>query len=121
MTNNERPTSAYPAGEAQTNTAPIATSAVTTGASNQPEKPQAPASRIQSGAGVKRPGDRIFEFFSTASATLITVLIIAIGLYLIWQSIPAITRNEGSLWGFFTYAGPWQTNNLDAIDRKSVV
>ena len=29
-----------------------------------------------SGSSVKRPGDRIFEFLSTASATLITVMIV---------------------------------------------
>ncbi|AGS35647.1 phosphate ABC transporter permease [Corynebacterium maris DSM 45190] len=116
MTNNDRPNSAFPAGDAEQHTEPIANSTATIGSSNQPEEPQAPATRIQSrGSGVKRPGDRVFEFFSTASATLITVLIIAIGLYLIAQSIPAITRNEGGLWGFFTYNGPWQTNNLDAM------
>ena len=34
------------------------------------------------GAGVKRPGDRVFEFLSTFSAALITVLVAAVGLFL---------------------------------------
>ncbi|MCT1883076.1 phosphate ABC transporter permease subunit PstC [Corynebacterium sanguinis] len=69
----------------------------------------------QRGAGVIRPGDRVFQFFSTASATLITVIIAAIGLFLLLQAIPPLARNEGGLWGFFTYTGPWQTSNLDAM------
>ena len=41
------------------------------------------AAIVKSGSGVKRPGDRIFEFLSTASATLITVMIAAIAAFLI--------------------------------------
>ncbi|SES27858.1 phosphate ABC transporter permease subunit PstC [Corynebacterium cystitidis] len=66
-----------------------------------------------SGAGVKRPGDRIFEFLSVASASLITVIIAAIGIFLLLQAIEPLSRNEGGLIGFFTYSGPWQTNDLE--------
>lgn len=69
----------------------------------------------EKGHAVKRPGDRIFEFFSTASATIITVLIAAIGLYLIYSAWPALSRNDGGLWGFFSYSGAWQTNNLEEM------
>ncbi|WKD58098.1 Phosphate transport system permease protein PstC [Corynebacterium capitovis DSM 44611] len=65
--------------------------------------------------GVKRPGDRVFEFFSTASATLITVLIAAIGLFLLIQATPPLVRNDGGILGFFTYTGQWQTANLEAM------
>lgn len=65
--------------------------------------------------GVKRPGDRIFEFLSTASATLITIIIAAIGLFLLLQAVPPILKNEGGILGFFTYNGQWQTANLDAM------
>lgn len=65
------------------------------------------------GAGVKRPGDRVFEFLSVASATLITIIIASIGIFLLLQAIPPLARNEGGLWGFFTYNGPWQTNDLE--------
>ena len=41
---------------------------------------------VATGAGVKRPGDRVFEFLSTASATLITVMIAAIAAFLIWRA-----------------------------------
>lgn len=64
---------------------------------------------------VKRPGDKLFEFLSTSAATLITVIIAAIGVFLVWRAIPALTRNEGGLWGFFTYTGAWQTQNTDAM------
>ena len=47
-----------------------------------PQNTKAAPVETTSGAGVKRPGDRVFEFLSTASATLITVIIIAIGLFL---------------------------------------
>ncbi|WJY98234.1 phosphate ABC transporter permease subunit PstC [Corynebacterium fournieri] len=67
------------------------------------------------GSGVKRPGDRVFEFFSTASATLITVLVAAIGIFLLIQAIPPLSRNEGGIVGFLTYGGGWQTANLDAM------
>ena len=67
------------------------------------------------GAGVKRPGDRVFEFLSTASATLITVLVAAIGIFLLIQALPPLMRNDGGLVGFFTYGGQWQTSNLDAM------
>ncbi|APT91963.1 phosphate ABC transporter permease [Corynebacterium phocae] len=64
---------------------------------------------------VKRPGDQIFEFFSTASATLITVMIAAIGAFLLWRAIPAIAVNEGGIMGFFTYGGRWDTTNVEAM------
>ncbi|MGD7001372.1 phosphate ABC transporter permease subunit PstC [Corynebacterium halotolerans] len=66
-------------------------------------------------AGVKRPGDRIFEFLATASATLITVFIAAIGLFLIYRAIPSLMNNTGGLWGFLTYAGPWDTSDTSAM------
>ncbi|MGV0437715.1 PstC family ABC transporter permease, partial [Corynebacterium mastitidis] len=64
---------------------------------------------------VKRAGDRVFETLSTTSATLITVLIAAIGLFLIWRAVPSLSRNEGGLWGFLTYSGEWQTQNVSAM------
>ncbi|WP_084168381.1 phosphate ABC transporter permease subunit PstC [Corynebacterium atypicum] len=66
-------------------------------------------------AGVKRPGDRVFEFLSTSAATLITVIIAAIGLFLILRAIPALARNEGGFWGFLTYTGTWQTQDTTAM------
>ncbi|PAT12633.1 phosphate ABC transporter permease subunit PstC [Corynebacterium hadale] len=80
-----------------------------------PQNTKAAPVETTSGAGVKRPGDRVFEFLSTASATLITVIIIAIGLFLVLQAIPPLSRNEGGVSGFFTYGGNWQTANLDAM------
>ncbi|WBT10106.1 phosphate ABC transporter permease subunit PstC [Corynebacterium sp. SCR221107] len=74
------------------------------------------APALASGAGaVKRPGDRIFEFLSTASATIITVLIAAIGAFLLWRAVPSLMRNEGGLVGFFTYRDAWDLSNLDSM------
>ena len=67
------------------------------------------------GSGVKRPGDRVFEFLSTISATLITVLVAAIGIFLLIQALPPLMRNDRGLIGFLTYGGGWQTANLDAM------
>ncbi|HAT1171819.1 phosphate ABC transporter permease subunit PstC [Corynebacterium striatum] len=70
---------------------------------------------VATGAGVKRPGDRVFEFLSTASATLITVMIAAIAAFLIWRAVPALNVNEGGFLGFFTYGQRWETNDTDAM------
>ncbi|MBG6122285.1 phosphate ABC transporter permease subunit PstC [Corynebacterium aquatimens] len=66
--------------------------------------PEAGASGSQN--GVKRPGDRVFEALSTISAALITVIIAAIGIFLIYQAIIPLSRNAEN---FFTYTGEWDT------------
>lgn len=63
-------------------------------------------------AGVKRPGDRIFEALSTISAALITVIIIAVGLFLMIQAFNPLRLNQEN---FFTYRGGWQTANLEEM------
>lgn len=73
------------------------------------------AANTAGGAGVIRPGDRVFQLLSTASSALITMIIAAIGIFLLLQAIPPLARNEGGLLGFFSYTGPWQTSNLDAM------
>lgn len=67
------------------------------------------------GGQVKRPGDRVFEFLSTASATLITIMIAAIAVFLIWRAIPALAVNEGGILGFFTYGERWNTSDTSAM------
>lgn len=91
----------------------IPDSVASIGNTQQPSTPDHPAK--QSGGGVKRPGDRVFEFLSTASATLITVLIAAIGAFLIWRAIPSLSRNTEGFLGFFTYTGDWNTSNTEAM------
>ncbi|APT87565.1 phosphate ABC transporter permease subunit PstC [Corynebacterium flavescens] len=66
-------------------------------------------------SGVKRPGDRIFEILSTASATLITIMVAAIAAFLIWRAVPALAVNEGGLLGFFTYGQRWETSDVEAM------
>lgn len=101
------------AGQVATESGP--TVANSPGTANAGVTPSGDASdgRQASGAGVKRPGDRIFEFLSVASATLITVIIAAIGVFLLLQAIEPLSRNQGGLVGFFTYTGAWQTNDLE--------
>lgn len=70
----------------------------------------APVTGNGSGAGVKRPGDRVFEFLSTFSAALITVLVAAVGIFLLIQAFEPLRRNQVN---FFTYTGQWSTANLD--------
>lgn len=94
---------------------PLIGSTATIGASDVSSAENSHGEIVAKGGNVKRPGDRIFEFLATASATLITILIAAIGFYLVWSAWPALSRNEGGLWGFFTYGGSWQTNNLEAM------
>ncbi|RSZ61562.1 phosphate ABC transporter permease subunit PstC [Corynebacterium hylobatis] len=91
----------------------IPDSVASIGNTQQPSTPDHPTQK--GGGGVKRPGDRVFEFLSTASATLITVLITAIGAFLIWRAIPSLSRNTEGFLGFFTYTGPWSTSNTEAM------
>ncbi|RAV33496.1 phosphate ABC transporter permease subunit PstC [Corynebacterium heidelbergense] len=63
-------------------------------------------------SGVKRPGDRIFEWLSTGSAALITVIIALIGLFLILRAVPALNRLRNGLGSFFTYGDAWNTNYI---------
>ena len=90
---------------------PLPTSVASIGNAPMPEGPGIQADR----SGVKRPGDRIFEFLSTASATFITVLIAAIGAFLIWRAVPSLLRNAEGITGFFTYTGAWNTSNTEAM------
>lgn len=85
---------------------PVATSA---------RRPAGPATSKTAGGSVKRPGDRIFEFLATASATLMTVAIAAIGIFLVLRAVPSLMNNTVGLWGFFTYAGPWDTTDPQAM------
>ncbi|GAB2518218.1 Phosphate transport system permease protein PstC [Corynebacterium atrinae] len=82
----------------------------TLGNSSQPDAPI-----VKDGGGVKRPGDRLFEFLATSSATLITVIIAAIGAFLVWRAVPSLNRNADGWLGFFTYSGQWNTSNTEAM------
>src|SRR5699024_11855097 len=62
---------------------------------------------------VPRNGDRVFEDLSTASATLITVFIAAIGIFLVLRAIPALNRNANGFLGFFTYTDTWNTSDVE--------
>lgn len=96
-------------------------------------KPQAPTARKKTGgdgvnlapphtestslrAGVdSRRMDTVFSRLTSTSAFAITVVIAAIGLFLAWRALPALANNAGGLFGFFTYAGDWDTSNTSAM------
>ncbi|MDX1885672.1 phosphate ABC transporter permease subunit PstC [Mycolicibacterium sp. 120270] len=59
-----------------------------------------------------RIGDRIFKGLAEGSGVLIVVIIAAIGAFLLWRAIPALTRNEAN---FFLYNGNWITTDTSAM------
>ncbi|MGK2880040.1 MAG: phosphate ABC transporter permease subunit PstC [Mycobacterium sp.] len=59
-----------------------------------------------------RPGDKVFRGLSEGAGILIVVIIAAIGLFLLWRAIPALTRNEEN---FFTFGGAWNTSDSSAM------
>ncbi|MET4429088.1 phosphate ABC transporter permease subunit PstC [Mycolicibacterium sp. 624] len=71
-----------------------------------------PISTDPSRGGKVRLGDRIFRGLSEGSGILIIVLIGAIGVFLLWRAIPALTRNTEN---FFTYGGNWVTTDTSAM------
>ncbi|TGD85860.1 phosphate ABC transporter permease subunit PstC [Mycolicibacterium sp. CH28] len=71
--------------------------------------PERPArSTNPSSGGKTRPGDAIFRGLSEGSGILIIAMIAAIGFFLVWRAVPALTRNEVN---FFTYGGNWVTTD----------
>ena len=96
-------------------TAPEQTDANATSAERVSNSGHDEVATTSSNSGVKRPGDRVFEFFSTASATLITVMIAAIAAFLLWRAVPALGVNDGGIMGFFTYGGRWETSDTSAM------
>jgi phosphate transport system permease protein len=59
-----------------------------------------------------RIGDRIFRGLAEGSGVLIVVIIAAIGAFLLWRAVPALTRNEEN---FFLYGGNWITTDTSAM------
>ncbi|GGG22969.1 phosphate transport system permease protein [Rhodococcoides trifolii] len=76
-------------------------------------KPEEPISTTKTGTPktVVRPGDRIFTSLATGSALAITVLIAAIGFFLVWRAVPALSRNEAN----FLFSRQWVTTDLNAM------
>jgi phosphate transport system permease protein len=74
-------------------------------------EPQPISTNPSKGAKV-RPGDRIFRALSESSGIFVIVLIGAIGFFLLWRAIPALTRNEVN---FFLYNGNWITTDTSAM------
>ena len=66
----------------------------------------------QAPAHKERAGDKAFRIITTYSSVLITVVVGAIGLFLLWRAVPALANNAG---GFFTYSADW-----DLTDRTNM-
>ncbi|NLU82366.1 phosphate ABC transporter permease subunit PstC [Rhodococcus sp. HNM0569] len=56
-----------------------------------------------------RPGDRIFKTLSSGSAIFVSVVIAAIGFFLVWRAIPALSRNEVN----FLTSSEWATVDIE--------
>lgn len=54
-------------------------------------------------------GDTLMQLATTSAAAVITATVLAIGVFLLWRAIPALSKNEGGLLGFITYTGTWDT------------
>lgn len=72
----------------------------------------APISTDPSKNSKVRIGDRVFRGLAEGSGVLIVVIIAAIGLFLLWRAVPALTRNEAN---FLTYGGNWVTTDTSAM------
>lgn len=77
-----------------------------------PHPEPAPISTDPSKGAKVRLGDRIFRGLAGGSGILIVALIAAIGVFLLWRAIPALTRNEEN---FFLYGGNWITTDTSAM------
>ncbi|MBI8990416.1 phosphate ABC transporter permease subunit PstC [Corynebacterium meridianum] len=71
--------------------------------------------KIHAAGTAHRRNDRIFKGIATTSAATITVLIAAIGFFLLWRAVPALMNNADGLTGFFTYGGDWNTSDTSAM------
>ncbi|CAM2924506.1 phosphate ABC transporter permease subunit PstC [Prescottella defluvii] len=60
---------------------------------------------------VTRPGDRIFGSLASGSAVFITLLVAAVGIFLIWRAVPALQRNEVN----FLTSREWDTDNINSM------
>jgi phosphate transport system permease protein len=71
-----------------------------------------PISTNPNKGGKVRLGDKIFRGLAEGSGVLIVVIIAAIGVFLLWRAVPALTRNEEN---FFTYGGNWITTDTSKM------
>ena len=69
-----------------------------TGASAADETPVpgAPSPLTGDRAGTGRLGDRLFGGLATGAGGLVVALVTLIGLFLLWQAVPSLARNEAS-------------------------
>src|SRR5262245_25809522 len=77
-----------------------------------PHPEPVPISTNPSKGAKVRLGDRIFRGLAEGSGILIVALIAAIGVFLLWRAVPALTRNEEN---FFLYGGNWITTDTSAM------
>lgn len=64
------------------------------------------------GAGVIRPGDRVFQILSVGSSWLVTIIIAAVGVFLLMRAVPSLMNNDAN---FFTYGGEWNLADTTAM------
>ena len=79
--------------------------------STQAETPIPTSAGGTPGKAVTRPGDRVFRSLATSSAIFVSVLIGAIGIFLVWRAVPALSRNEVN----FLTSREWVTVDINAM------
>lgn len=57
-------------------------------------------------ASTGRVGDKVFAFLSTGAGVVVIALVLAIGLFLLWQAIPALLKNNAN----FLTSSDWVTS-----------
>lgn len=63
-------------------------------------------------SGGTQAQDKVFAGAMKGSGIFIVVVIASIGIFLLWNAIPALQHNTVN---FFTYNGPWSTDDPDAM------
>ncbi|AZA12827.1 phosphate ABC transporter permease subunit PstC [Corynebacterium choanae] len=65
--------------------------------------------------GKTRRAETLARLGTTSAAITVSLLIGAIGLFLLWRAVPALQRNAAGWLGFFSYTGDWDTTNREAM------
>lgn len=60
---------------------------------------------LSGGGNTGRRGDKIFQFLSTGAGVVVVTMVAAIGLFLVWQAIPALQHNKAN----FLTSSDWVT------------
>ncbi|QNQ90950.1 phosphate ABC transporter permease subunit PstC [Corynebacterium poyangense] len=104
-------TYSFPSAQRRSRPAPSSTPTIVP----EPDPGPLPEHSLHPTRGVRRIGDRVFSGLSLSSAGFISFIIAAIGVFLLWRAVPALSNNAKGLVGFFTYSEAWNTTDTSAM------